>query len=184
VLDVFRFAWFALRTFAGFVLLVLTLYAALWAFVKIDSMATRNVDHHAALRLVKVADHRNEVRRSRVEHDRGLGRARIEVYSASNWVTSRSSSSMKSKYRGRSARQFDSVCGRGIQNRKPRSHLLISEVLGKMQSDGRLLRRWPFKVLSQVDPVRRYAADVRALAIVCQSSSVILSGASEDCCTR
>ncbi len=75
MLDVFRFAWFALRTFAGFVLLVLTLYAALWAFVKIDSMATRNVDHHAALRLVKVADHRNEVRRSRVEHDRGLGRA-------------------------------------------------------------------------------------------------------------
>ena len=53
MLDVFRFAWFALRTFAGFVLLVLTLYAALWAFVKIDSMATRNVDHHAALRLVK-----------------------------------------------------------------------------------------------------------------------------------
>jgi len=53
VLDVFRFAWFAVRTFAGFVLLVLTLYAAMWTFVKIDSMATRNLDHDAALRLVK-----------------------------------------------------------------------------------------------------------------------------------
>ena len=51
--DVFRFAWFAVRTFAGFVLLVLTLYAAMWAFVKVDSMATRNVDYDAALRLVK-----------------------------------------------------------------------------------------------------------------------------------
>lgn len=45
--DVFRFAWFAVRTFAGFVLLVLALGAALWAFVKIDSMATRNVDPDA-----------------------------------------------------------------------------------------------------------------------------------------
>jgi len=53
VLDVFRFAWFAVRTFAGFVLLVLTIYAALWVFVKIDSMATRNADPDAALRLVK-----------------------------------------------------------------------------------------------------------------------------------
>ena len=51
--GVFRFAWFAVRTFAGFVLLVLTLYAAMWAFVKVDSMATRNVDYDAALRLVK-----------------------------------------------------------------------------------------------------------------------------------
>ncbi len=53
MLDVFRFAWFAVRTFAGFVLLVLTIYAALWVFVKIDSMATRNADPDAALRLVK-----------------------------------------------------------------------------------------------------------------------------------
>jgi hypothetical protein len=53
VFDAFRFAWFAVRTFAGFVLLVLALYATLWAFVKIDSMATRNVDHDAALQLVK-----------------------------------------------------------------------------------------------------------------------------------
>jgi hypothetical protein len=53
VFDVFRFAWFTVRTLAGFVLLVLTLYAALWAFVKIDSLPTRNADHGAVLRLVK-----------------------------------------------------------------------------------------------------------------------------------
>jgi hypothetical protein len=53
VFGVFRFAWFTARTFAGFVVLVLTLYAAMWAFVKIDSMATRNVSRDAALRLVK-----------------------------------------------------------------------------------------------------------------------------------
>ena len=53
MLDVFRFAWFAVRTFAGFVLLVLTIYAALWVFVKIDSMATRNARPDPALRLVK-----------------------------------------------------------------------------------------------------------------------------------
>ena len=50
--DVFRFAWFAVRTFVGFVFLVLTVYAAMWVFVKIDSMATRSADPDAALRLV------------------------------------------------------------------------------------------------------------------------------------
>jgi hypothetical protein len=53
VFDVFRFAWFAVRTFAGFVLLVLTLYAAMWVLVKIHSIATSNVDPDAALRCVK-----------------------------------------------------------------------------------------------------------------------------------
>lgn len=51
--DVFRSACFALRTFLGFVLLVLTVYAAMWVFIKIDSMATRNPDPDATLRLVK-----------------------------------------------------------------------------------------------------------------------------------
>jgi hypothetical protein len=53
VLDVFRFAWFAVRTFAGLVLLVLTLYAAMWAFVKILSAAPGNDDSGATLRRVK-----------------------------------------------------------------------------------------------------------------------------------
>jgi hypothetical protein len=53
MLDVFRFAWFAVRTFAGFVLLVLTLYAALWLFVKILSAAPGTDDHGAALQRVK-----------------------------------------------------------------------------------------------------------------------------------
>jgi uncharacterized oligopeptide transporter (OPT) family protein len=53
VFDVFRFAWFAVRTFLGFIGLTLVAYAALWLFVKIDSMATRNVDPDAALRRVR-----------------------------------------------------------------------------------------------------------------------------------
>ena len=50
--DVFRFAWFAVRTFAGVILLMLALHAALWMFVKLHSMASRNVDPDAALRRV------------------------------------------------------------------------------------------------------------------------------------
>lgn len=44
MLDVFRFAWFAVRTFFGVVALVLSLYAALWLFVKILSAAPGNGD--------------------------------------------------------------------------------------------------------------------------------------------
>jgi len=53
MLDVFRFAWFAVRTFAGLVLLVLTLHAALWLFVKILSAGPGNDDPGAALRRVQ-----------------------------------------------------------------------------------------------------------------------------------
>jgi len=53
MLDVFRFAWFAVRTFAGFVALVPVLYAVLWLFVKILSAAPGTDDHGAALRRVK-----------------------------------------------------------------------------------------------------------------------------------
>ena len=53
MLDVFRLAWFAVRTFFGVVVLVLSLYAALWLFVKILSAAPGNVDPGAALRRVK-----------------------------------------------------------------------------------------------------------------------------------
>ena len=52
MLDVFRFAWFAVRTFIGFILLVFSIYAATWVLVKIHSMATRDVDPDAAPRLV------------------------------------------------------------------------------------------------------------------------------------
>ena len=48
--DVFRFAWFAVRTFLGVIALVVTLYAALWLFVKILSAAPGNDDPGAALR--------------------------------------------------------------------------------------------------------------------------------------
>jgi len=48
--DVFRFAWFAVRTFIGVILLVVTLYAALWLFVKILSAAPGNGDPGAGLR--------------------------------------------------------------------------------------------------------------------------------------
>jgi len=49
MLDVFRFAWFAVRTFLGVILLVVTLYAALWLFLKILSAAPGNDDPGAAL---------------------------------------------------------------------------------------------------------------------------------------
>ena len=50
--DVFRFAWFAVRTFIGVILLVVTLYAALWLFVKILSAAPGNDDPGAGVRRV------------------------------------------------------------------------------------------------------------------------------------
>ena len=40
--DVFRFAWFAVRTFLGVIALVLTLYLVLWLFVKVLSAAPAN----------------------------------------------------------------------------------------------------------------------------------------------
>jgi len=52
MLDVFRFAWFAVRTFFGVGLLLLALYAAMWVFVKIHSSAMGDVDPDAALRRV------------------------------------------------------------------------------------------------------------------------------------
>jgi hypothetical protein len=52
VLEVFRFAWFAVRTFFGVIALVLALEAALWAFVKIHSTLMSNVDSDAALKRV------------------------------------------------------------------------------------------------------------------------------------
>lgn len=50
--DVFRFAWFAVRTFLGFVLLVVAAYAALWVFVKILQADPGNDDPGVALRRV------------------------------------------------------------------------------------------------------------------------------------
>jgi len=52
MLDVFRFAWFAVRTFFGVVALVVTLEAALWVFVKIHAAAMASTDSEAALRRV------------------------------------------------------------------------------------------------------------------------------------
>ncbi len=49
MLDVFRFAWFAVRTFLGVIAVVVTLYAALWLLVKILSAAPGNDDPAAAL---------------------------------------------------------------------------------------------------------------------------------------
>ena len=50
--DVFRFAWFAVRTFFGVCLLILALYAALWGFVKFHSALAPKGDPDAALRRV------------------------------------------------------------------------------------------------------------------------------------
>ncbi len=52
--DVFRFAWFAVRTFIGLIALVITLYGALWLFVKVDSAQRGNSDPDATLRRVKL----------------------------------------------------------------------------------------------------------------------------------
>jgi hypothetical protein len=54
--DVFRFAWFAVRTFFGVLALILFAYGALWLFVKIHSMGPGNADPDAALRRVKSYD--------------------------------------------------------------------------------------------------------------------------------
>jgi hypothetical protein len=51
--DVFRFAWFCVRTYLGVIGLVLTLYGALWLFVKIDSARSGNATPDAALQRVK-----------------------------------------------------------------------------------------------------------------------------------
>jgi hypothetical protein len=53
VVEVFRFALFAVRTFFGVILLILALYAALWVFVKVHPAAMGNADPDAALRRVK-----------------------------------------------------------------------------------------------------------------------------------
>jgi len=50
VLEVFRFAWFAVRTFFGVIAFVLALEAALWAFVKIHSTLMSNADTDTALK--------------------------------------------------------------------------------------------------------------------------------------
>ena len=55
-MDVFRFAWFAVRTFLGLIGLVLTLYGALWLYVKVDSTLRGSADLDAALRLVRSYD--------------------------------------------------------------------------------------------------------------------------------
>jgi hypothetical protein len=52
--DVFRFAWFAVRTFFGLIGLALALYGALWLFVRVDSALRGNADPDAALRRVKL----------------------------------------------------------------------------------------------------------------------------------
>ena len=52
MLDVFRFAWFAVRTFFGVGALLLAMYVAMWVFVKIHSTAMGNADPDAALRRV------------------------------------------------------------------------------------------------------------------------------------
>ena len=58
--DVFRLAWFAVRTFFGVILLTLCAYVALWAFVKVLSSRPGNADPHATLRLVN-ADNRQTI---------------------------------------------------------------------------------------------------------------------------
>jgi len=62
--DVFRFAWFAVRTAFGLIALVLGAYAALWLFVKILSMGPGNADPDAALRRVK-SYHAQAIRQDR-----------------------------------------------------------------------------------------------------------------------
>ena len=52
MLDVFRFAWFAVRTFFGVILLTLCAYVALWAFVKLHLATPGHADPDATLRLV------------------------------------------------------------------------------------------------------------------------------------
>jgi hypothetical protein len=54
VFDVFRFAWFCVRTFIGLIALVLAMHGALWLFVKTDSARIGNSDPGAALRRVNL----------------------------------------------------------------------------------------------------------------------------------
>ena len=68
----FRFAWFAVRTFLGFVLLVVAAYAALWLFVKILQAAPGNDDPDAALRRVNSYNAR-AAGRDRAERPAPLG---------------------------------------------------------------------------------------------------------------
>jgi hypothetical protein len=68
MLDVFRFAWLAVRTFLGVVALVVALETALWVFVKIHAAAMAGVDPEAALR--RVNSYNAQVRR---ETARGCG---------------------------------------------------------------------------------------------------------------
>ena len=60
--DVFRFAWFAVRTFCGVFLLILALYAALRAFVSIHSALAPSADPDAALKRVMSYNARGGVR--------------------------------------------------------------------------------------------------------------------------
>lgn len=94
MLDVFRFAWFAVRTFFGVVALVLSLYAALWLFVKILSAAPGNDDPDAALRRVKAYNAprghtdrltTNSPNSSAYEHPRAV-LARKREYKAAHFV--------------------------------------------------------------------------------------------------
>jgi len=67
--DVFRFAWFAVRTFFGVCALILVAHTALWLFVKIHSMGPGNADPDAALRRVK--SYRAQAIRQERPTDRG-----------------------------------------------------------------------------------------------------------------
>ena len=62
--DVFRFVWFAVRTFLGAILLTLCAYVALWALAKVHSALAGNADPDAALRLV------NAYNSQRIKQDR------------------------------------------------------------------------------------------------------------------
>jgi hypothetical protein len=87
VLEVFRFAWFVVRTFFGVIALVLVLEAALWAFVKIHSTLMSNAESDAALKRVMTynapairrPDHGSDCRASRRDcaRYRALGSATI-----------------------------------------------------------------------------------------------------------
>ena len=62
--DVFRFAWFAVRTFLGLIGVVLTLYGALWLFVKLDSTLQRGSRRRVAAReVVQLGAHGRAVKR-------------------------------------------------------------------------------------------------------------------------
>jgi hypothetical protein len=62
VFEVFRFALFAVRTFFGVIALVLTLYAAMWLFVKILTAAPGNDEPRGALGRVEPYNSRSAAR--------------------------------------------------------------------------------------------------------------------------